>query len=92
VTYGDAAVDYQVLFNLLVGVVGFLGGWVLNNLSKAIERLDADVRAMPKTYVSKEDWKSAMTDMKDEMRAGLNKIDNTLNTIFSKLDKKEDKS
>lgn len=90
--YGDAAVDYQVLFNLLVGVVGFLGGWVLNNLSKAIERLDADVRAMPKTYVSKEDWKSAMTDMKDEMRAGLNKIDNTLNTIFSKLDKKEDKS
>ena len=84
--------DYQVLFNLLVGVVGFLGGWVLNNLSKAIERLDADVRAMPKTYVSKEDWKSAMTDMKDEMRAGLNKIDHTLNTIFSKLDKKEDKS
>jgi hypothetical protein len=64
----------------------------LNNLSKAIERLDADVRSMPKNYVSKEDWKSAMSDMKEEMRAGLNKIDNTLNTIFSKLDKKEDKS
>lgn len=86
------AVDYQVLFNMLVGLIGFLGGWVLNNLSKAIERLDADVREMPKQYVSKEDWKSAMTDMKDEMRAGLAKIDNTLNTIFSKLDKKEDKS
>ncbi len=84
--------DYQVLFNMLVGLIGFLGGWVLNNLSKAIERLDADVREMPKQYVSKEDWKSAMTDMKDEMRAGLAKIDNTLNTIFSKLDKKEDKS
>lgn len=84
--------DYQVLFNILVGMVGFLGGWVLNNLSKAIERLDADVREMPKQYVSKEDWKSAMIDMKEEMRAGLTKIDNTLNTIFSKLDKKEDKS
>jgi hypothetical protein len=85
-------VDYQVLFNMLVGLVGFLGGWVLNNLSKAIERLDADVREMPKQYVSKEDWKSAMSDMKEEMRAGLTKIDNTLNTIFSRLDKKEDKS
>lgn len=84
--------DYQVLFNMLMGLVGFLGGWVLNNLSKAIERLDADVREMPKQYVSKEDWKSAMSDMKEEMRAGLAKIDNTLNTIFSKLDKKEDKS
>lgn len=38
-------VDYQVLFNVLAGVVGFLGGWVLNNLSKSIERLDADVRS-----------------------------------------------
>lgn len=84
--------DYQVLFNMLMGLVGFLGGWVLNNLSKAIERLDADVREMPKQYVSKEDWKSAMSDMKEEMRAGLAKIDSTLNTIFSKLDKKEDKS
>ena len=84
--------DYQVIFNMLIGLVGFLGGWVLNNMSKAIERLDADVREMPKQYVSKEDWKSAMSDMKEEMRAGLAKIDNTLNTIFSKLDKKEDKS
>ncbi len=84
--------DYQDAFNILFGLAGFLGGWVLNNLSKSIERLDADVRAMPKQYVSKEDWKSAMSDMKDEMRAGLTKIDNTLNTIFSKLDNKEDKS
>lgn len=81
-----------MIFNMLIGLVGFLGGWVLNNMSKAIERLDADVREMPKQYVSKEDWKSAMSDMKEEMRAGLAKIDNTLNTIFSKLDKKEDKS
>jgi len=50
------------------------------------------VRAMPKTYVTKEDWKSDMKDMKDEMRAGLSKIDHTLNTLFAKLDKKEDKA
>jgi uncharacterized protein YbjT (DUF2867 family) len=85
-------VDYQFLFNLVFGIAGFLGGWVLNNLSKAIERLDTDVRAMPHTYVSKEDWKDAMKDMKEEVRAGFDKIDNTLGTIFKKLDHKEDKS
>lgn len=83
--------DYQVLFNIAFGACGFFGGWVLNNLSKSIERLDQDVRAMPHTYVSKDDWKDAMKEMKDEMRSGFEKLDHTLGTIFSKLDKKEDK-
>ena len=84
--------DYQVLFNIFFCISGFLGGWVLNNLSKAIERLDADVRALPITYVSKDDWRDAMKEMKDEMRSGFDKIDHTLGTIFKKLDRKEDKS
>ena len=84
--------DYQVLFNIAFGVAGFFGGWVLNNLSKAIEKLDTDVRAMPHTYVSKDDWKDAMREMKDEMRSGFNKIEANLGTIFKKLDHKEDKS
>lgn len=84
--------DYQVLFNIAFALAGFFGGWVLTNLSKTIEKLDTDVRAMPHTYVSKDDWREAMKEMKDEMRSGLDKIDKTLGTIFSKLDKKEDKS
>ena len=83
--------DYQVLFNIAFGIAGFFGGWVLNNLSKAIEKLDTDVRAMPHTYVSKDDWKDAMREMKDEMRSGFNKIEANLGTIFKKLDHKEDK-
>jgi hypothetical protein len=84
-------VDYQVMFNIVFAIAGFLGGWVLNNFSKAIERLDADVRAMPHTYVSKDDWKDAMRDMKDTMHAGFDKIDKNLGVIFAKLDRKEDK-
>lgn len=84
--------DYQVLFNIAFGIAGVFGGWVLNNLTKSIERLDTDVRAMPHTYVSKADWKDAMKEMKDEMRAGFDKIDHTLGTIFKKLDHKEDKN
>lgn len=81
-----------MLFNIAFAIAGFLGGWVLNNLSKAIERLDDDVRAMPHTYVSKDDWREAMKEIREEVRDGFNKIDNTLGTIFSRLDRKEDKA
>ena len=85
-------VDYQVLFNIAFGAAGFFGGWVLNNLSKSIERLDSDVRTMPLNYVSRDDWKDAMKEMKDEMRSGFDNIDTTLGTIFKRLDRKEDKN
>lgn len=83
--------DYQVLFNIAFGIAGVFGGWVLNNITKSIERLDADVRAMPINYVTKDDWKDAMKDMKDEMRSGFDKIDANFNNVFKKLDRKEDK-
>lgn len=84
--------DYQVLFNIAFTTAGFLGGWVLNNMTKAIERLDSDVRDMPKTYVTKDDWREDMKALKSDMDKGFDKLDKTLGTIFKKLDGKEDKS
>ena len=81
-------VDYQMLFNIALGAASFLGGWVLNNMTKAIERLDKDVRDLPHTYVSRDDFK----DMRDEMRGSFDKIDTTLGTIFKRLERKEDKN
>ena len=81
-------VDYQMLFNIALGAASFLGGWVLNNMTKAIERLDRDVRDLPHTYVSRDDFK----DMRDEMRGSFDKIDTTLGTIFKRLERKEDKN
>lgn len=83
--------DYQVLFNIAFGIAGVFGGWVLNNITKSIERLDTDVRALPHTYVSKDDWKEAMKGMKEEMRAGFDRIESNMNNVFKKLDRKEDK-
>lgn len=83
--------DYQVLFNIAFTGAGFLGGWVLNNMTKAIERLDADVREMPKTYVAKEDWREDMKMLKADMDKGFDKLDKTLGTIFKRLEGKEDK-
>ena len=83
--------DYQVLFNIAFTAAGFLGGWVLNNMTKAIERLDNDVRDMPKTYVAKEDWREDMRTLKSDMDKGFDKLDKTLGTIFKRLEGKEDK-
>ena len=70
----------QVLFNVLVGVAGMFGGWILNNISRSIERLDKDVRAMPLTYVTRVDYRADI----DEIKAMLIRIND-------KLDAKEDK-
>jgi hypothetical protein len=72
--------DGQILFNIVVGVAGMFGGWILNNISRSIERLDKDVRAMPLTYVTRADY-----------RADIDEIKSMLMRINDKLDDKEDK-
>lgn len=72
--------DTQVLFNIAVSLAGALGGWILNNIYRSIERLDNDVRAMPHTYVTREDYRSDVREIKD-----------MLGKIFDKLDGKVDK-
>ena len=54
----------QVIFNIIVGVAGLCGGWILNNISRSIERLDQDVREMPKVYVTKADYKDDISHIK----------------------------
>jgi hypothetical protein len=72
--------DYQTLFNIAVAVAGFLGGWTLNRIYQAIDRLDSDVRQMPHNYVNRDDY-----------RSDVNEIKNMLGKIFDKLDGKADK-
>lgn len=72
--------DTQILFNIAVSLAGALGGWILNNIYRSIERLDTDVRAMPHMYVGREDYRNDMRDIKD-----------MLGKIFDKLDNKVDK-
>ena len=69
-----------MLFNMAVGLAAFLGGWILNSLTRAIERLDNDVRALPHTYVTREDYRLDIAEIKDICRQ-----------IFDKLDGKADK-
>jgi hypothetical protein len=72
--------DGQILFNIIIGIAGLFGGWILNNISRSIERLDKDVRAMPLTYVTRADY-----------RADIEEIKTMLMRINDKLDAKADK-
>lgn len=72
--------DYQVLFNIAVAVAGFFGGWTLNRIYQAIDRLDQDVRHMPSNYVARDDYRADMADIKA-----------MLGRIFDRLDGKADK-
>lgn len=76
--------DAQMLFNILVGISGFMGGWILNNISRSIEKLDKDVRNMPYTYVTKADYR----DDVQHIRRTLDDIFNLINQLHTtKADK-----
>ena len=68
--------DTQQIFNVIVGLAAFFGGWVLNNITKAIERLDDDVRDLPHMYVGKEDYHRDIDEIKDICKQIFNKLDN----------------
>ena len=72
--------DYQVLFNLAVTAAAFFGGWILSRIYSAIDRLDDDVRDLPKVYVSKDDYREDLREIKE-----------LLGAIFKRLDHKVDK-
>lgn len=70
----------QMLFNIVVGLAAFFGGWTLNSISRTLERLDQDVRDMPHLYVNRDDY-----------RSDINEIKGMLGKIFDRLEHKADK-
>jgi hypothetical protein len=72
--------DNQQLFNLVVSVAGFLAIYVINNLTRTIQRLEDKVNDLPHSYVQKDDYRSDIKEVKE-----------ILKQIFDKLDSKQDK-
>jgi hypothetical protein len=72
--------ENQQLFNLVVTAAGFLAAYVLNNMTRQIQKLEDKVNAMPTAYVIKDDYKADIAEIKT-----------ILKQIFDKLDAKADK-
>ena len=67
--------DYQILFNIAMAVAVGMAGWVVGRITKSLDVLDNDVRAMPDKYVSKLDYRADIHDIKDSLRRILERLD-----------------
>jgi hypothetical protein len=72
--------DNQQLFNAIVTFAGFLGGYVFNSMTAKIQKLEDKINDMPHSYVSKDDYRADIAEVKA-----------ILKQIFDKLDNKADK-
>jgi chromosome segregation ATPase len=92
----------QSIINWLFTGFGAALGWVLKVIWDAIRELKTDLRAierdLPEVYVRRDDFKETMSEIKTEMRemrhdmkVSFKHVDDTLNVLFQKLNKKEDR-
>jgi hypothetical protein len=72
--------ENQQLFNLVISIAGGLAVYVINNMTRNIQRLEDKVNELPHTYVAKDDYRSDIAEVKS-----------ILKQIFDKLDGKADK-
>jgi|TARA_R110000796_G_scaffold94526_5_gene199407 hypothetical protein len=72
--------DYQVMFNVAIALAGFIGGWVVNRVFALLDRIDADMKSIPMQYVSKDDYREDIREIKEMLGA-----------IFKRLENKADK-
>ena len=70
----------QFIINVGFTAAGFFGGWILNNITRAVTRLEDKVSELPMIYVQKEDY-----------RRDIDEVKSMLKQIFDKLDNKADK-
>ncbi len=76
--------DYQTLINIGAGTALAVAGWFARQMWGAVNDLRGDLsklrEELPKTYITKDDFKDAVTELKT-----------LLINIDSKLDRKADK-
>lgn len=77
--------EYQNLINILAGLAFSVGGWFAREMWAAVKELKSDLsklrEELPKTYVTRDDNRNDIREIKD-----------MLGKIFDKLDGKADKS
>jgi molybdenum cofactor biosynthesis enzyme MoaA len=94
----------QTIFNWAVAAVGALGGWILKVIWDMLREMRVEILArdtriqddlkkldtkMHEDFVRRDDFKDAVREIKDDMKAGFASVDATLRLIFKKLDTKD---
>jgi hypothetical protein len=68
--------DNQQLFNVIVAVAGFLAIYVINTMTRAIQKLEDKVNEIPKEYVVKDDYRADIAEIKEILKQIFDKLDN----------------
>lgn len=68
------------MFNVAIALAGFIGGWVVNRVFALLDRIDADMKSIPMQYVTKDDYREDIREVKEMLGA-----------IFKRLENKADK-
>jgi hypothetical protein len=72
--------EAQSLINIVAALAAFFAGWMINSITRAIEKIEDKLNAVPVDYVSKNDYKD-----------DLKRVYEMLDKIFARLDDKADK-
>lgn len=81
----------QTLFNVVVGVAGVLGGWVLNTMWGAVKDLQKSDKELADKVASIEVLVAGKYVTRDEFSNTMEKVNGKLDLIVDKLNGKADK-
>lgn len=76
--------DLQLAFNIAVGLLGALAGFVLKTLWSAVERLRENLTKLESTLPDK-------FVRRDDFAAALDRIESKIDRLFDRLESKADK-
>ena len=94
----------QTIFNWAIAAAGALGGWFLKVIWDMLREMRVEIHSrdtrlqddlkkldtkMHEDFVRRDDFKDAVKEIKDDMKAGFASVDSTLRLLFKKLDDKE---
>lgn len=72
--------EAQSLINIIAALAAFFAGWMINSITRSIDKIEDKLNAVPVDYVSKNDYKD-----------DLKRVYEMLDKIFCRLDDKADK-
>jgi hypothetical protein len=72
--------EYQLLFNIIIAVAGFLGGVLVNRVFGTLDKINDELKQIPEKYVAKDDYREDIREVKEMLGA-----------IFKRLEGKADK-
>ena len=68
--------ETQTIINIAIALSGGFGGWILNSLSRSIIKIEDRINDMPLQYVTKDDYKSDIAEIKGMLGRIFDRLDN----------------